>query len=369
MKLETLKNRAALLINLSYVFMAALFFGCIEPPVPNDERHNTIGPSSALVLCEGLWHMDNSSLTRFDLNSHDIIADYFQYSNPELKLGDLANHFILQGDTAFIVVTTAKTIEIINARTGKWLGRIVFEGKRAPRRIALASDSTAWVSDLYSHSISEIDTRNFKILRNVVPCGPAPEGIFCYDNFVYVANSGYGDYLADEPKAGAISIIETTSGTEIGSITNLPDVVELIGNTDKLRLYAVYYNLPKYPDSLGGIVEIDLLNRREIRRWRIDASAAALTPSGDTLMFFTNAGLEMLDLRFENPQPQLLIAKTNPNDYWYSLSIATDGSIWLGNAKNYCIAGEVIVFSKDDLLNPKYRFDTGINPNTILFLE
>ena len=82
---------------------AALLAACsLEPaddtptkgePTANDDR--------LLILCEGLWGMNNASLSLLD---HGVLTNHwFQQQNPGERLGDTANDILQVNDTLIAI--------------------------------------------------------------------------------------------------------------------------------------------------------------------------------------------------------------------------------------------------------------------------
>jgi DNA-binding beta-propeller fold protein YncE len=185
---------------------------------------------------------------------------------------------------------------------------------------------------------------------------------------IFVANSGYGSFGADQPKAGTVSVIDRTTRQEIKLLENLPDCVELVINRSEAKLYVVYYNYQMAGDSLGGIAEFDLKSLTELQRWECHPTCLTLSQTGDTLFFLSDFGVSMIEPAIANSQPKLLIANTNFSDWWYSLAISPkDNSIWIGNARNFQVNGQILIYDLKDTSAPKTSFDVGVNPNNIVF--
>ncbi len=352
------------LIIIFLIFLTS----CISPPSePEDNGASQTGDNGVFILCEGIWKQNNSSLSYYDRESGKMTNDFYKKMNPGLNLGDLANDLAIKGDTAFIAVSTSKTIELFRISTGKSLDRIVLHGHHQPRELCIVGDR-AYVTDLYDSSVTAFNTKSMTI-TNRGRVGSAPEGIAAHDDYLYVANSGYGDYLADRPKAGTISVLDLNSRLREKKLLEAgPNVTELQVNPLNGRLYALYLHLPSKEDSLGGIVEYDASSHTELRRWHLDAKAMQLSVTGDTLFFFHDNDLAMLDLRQQSPTPKKLIDNPNNNEIWYSLGVDPDGRhLWIGSAMNYQVHGEVYMYDLNDLLSPEKTFKVGINPGTIRF--
>lgn len=352
-----------------YIFVITYFavlLSCVQEPTnPIKDENIQFSSKGAYILCEGLWGFDNSSLDRFDSEKNILINQYFKKVNPGYKLGDTSNDIILKGDTAFVVVSTAKTIEVFLVSTGKYIGRINLAGNRCPRHICIVNDSSAWITDLYSHSIIEFNPTTLKLTGIELKTGPAPEGIVIWNNILFVANSGYGDYLKNEPNAGTISVIDAIAKQEITRIKNITNVVDLLINYKTNTLYATYFSLLSQKDSTGGIVEINLDSYKETNRWRIDAQKTILSTTNDTMYFINKNGLYIIDFTKEIKQYELLI-KNNSSDNWYSLAI-DDNKLWIANSFNHQINGELLIYDLNDLTKILQKFSTGVNPNKIVF--
>ncbi len=352
------------------IIIAQLFIvaACVRQPDSPNDGLSLNAESGVYILCEGLMGGSNSSLSFYDFNRNEVENRVFSRVNSGSDLGDLANGMVIKGDTIYIAVSTNKKIEAIRASTAQSLATIRFEGERRfPRQIEIVNDSVAFVTDLYDHSITKFNPSTFEVIGESVKVGPAPEGIASYGNMLFVANSGYGDYLADKPKAGTVSVLDLNSLTEIALLEGVPNVIELEVSEANAKLYARYNHLPKYKDSLGGIVEYDINTLLEIRRWRTNAYSIDLSADGNRLYFISDSGVKRIDLN-ESANPVLFIKNEDFNDNWYGLDISPrDGSIWISAAKNYQSSGEVIVYDSLSTPSVKYKFGVGLNPNSVVF--
>lgn len=348
---------------------------CRPPVDPPPALPPIAGTTGAFILCQGLFMQDNSALSRFDAASGLIIPNFFTQANPTLRLGDTANNMLLKGDTLYVAVSTSRTIEILRASTGVWLGRIRLAQGQDARKLTIVNDTTGFVST-YADAIVEFNPRTFQVRGVAIPVGPAPEGIASTEQYVFVANSGFGDFRAREPKAGTISVVNWRTRQEIRTLAGVPNVTELTLNRERTRLYAGYAHLPMLRDSVGGIVEFDATTLQELRRWRVrNPSALALTPRGDTLLCLGTIGtatgvvriLLSSSLSSSPPaQPEMLIGNTTHNSFWYGLGYnPASGDMWIADARNFTVAGAVIILRQNGSI--VRQFDVGINPSTFVF--
>jgi len=340
---------------------------CIEPPEgPSVTKPTDIESDAAYVLCEGLWGMDNSSLSRFSLRNNTIENDIYRNANHGNRLGDLASDIVVWKESALISITGTSIIEKIDKKTGKSLGRLLFEQGRAPRKLAVINDSLAVVSGLLNHSICFFNPLSMDIIKDDVKVGPAPEGIAAAGEVLLVVNSGYGDYLADKPKAGTISVVDIESMSEIGSFYAAPNPIELLVNKKLNRFYVSYNHLPSLSDSVGGIIEYDLGDMKELRRITVQVRSMCFSQGMDSLFFIGKEGIELINLQDVEFTSSIVIRNEKKSDIWYSLAI-DNSFLWVGNAKNYQINGELLKYNLHAPEAPIEIFQTGINPTKILF--
>ena len=354
--------------NKIFIFLLSfLAISCVkEPGSPVQQNYSELRKDGVFILCEGVWGLDNSSIARYNLANRTLIPDFFSASNEGMILGDLANDIVIKGDTAFVAVTSAMTIEKFLVSSGKSFGRLILSGRRAPRKLLIYDDKNAYVTDLYSHSVIHFNPLLMKYIDEI-PVGPAPEAIASDGIYLYVANSGYGDYLKTHPKAGTISVIDVLSEKEIRNFYAGPNVTELLINRKRNSIFAAYRNVPSAKNETGGVVEFSLSELKEKKRWSVNTLRIAFTNSSDTLLILNDTCLVYVDLIANDKIVNTLISNPKPNEKWYSVAVAPDNSIWIGNAKNYQINGELLIYShfiKEQLFNP---IPLGVNPGKILF--
>ncbi|MBK9246901.1 MAG: hypothetical protein IPM69_02005 [Ignavibacteria bacterium] len=348
---------------------------CVGTPelIINSDYDLTPEGKGAYILCEGSQGQNNTTLWRYSYRESKSVStqDYFNTLNPTLKLGDTGNSLKIKGDTAYIAITSNGSIELFTISTGKSLGRIFLPGiKRSPRDITIVNDSVGYISDFHSHSLTQFNPTTFEIKQDMIAVGYAPESIVSNEKYVFVANSGFGDYAFDHPeiKAQNVSVVDISMNKEIALIPIGPNVQSLQINTSKKLLYALFTHLPRYDkDSLGGIVEIDLTTLKETRRWLYKVSKNfALSLSGDSLLLLNSEGLSILNTVGNNTPKIVATSKTSEN--WYGVHVSPfDGTIFIANAKQYTTKGEVLIYDKQwNVIN---TFQVGINPNAMIFFQ
>jgi len=318
------------------------------------------------ILCEGLFGQNNSTLSVIDFDNDKIYNNYFFQKNNE-KIGDTGNDILVNGDTSFIIVSTNNKIIAFNTRTCSLIKTINSEKLNTPRKIAKLNDSLLAITNLKGNSITFLNLKNLKVSEKELITGPAPEGIAISNDYIFVANSGYGDYLSNEYDAGTIYVFDKNTSTLKTKFINLPNVIQLIYNESENKLYARYNNLPSLKDSLGGIVEFDVNTLKEIRRWKIRVYYFTLDKSLNIIYYLNDYGVGYIDLK-NGFLERNFIKNSNPNEIWYSIFYDNNkDNLFITNAKNYQSKGEILIYKLKDSIQIPIKYNAGLNPSTIVF--
>jgi DNA-binding beta-propeller fold protein YncE len=356
------KRASGLLALVSLIVMS-----CTEQASqPGDNDPVETLDRGVYILCEGLWKMDNATLTRYNPGTGKVENDFFRRANPGLRLGDTGNDIVLKGDTAFVTVTTSRAIEVFQVSTGKWIQRLRL-GDRQPRCLALAPDGM-YVSNYTDNSISRFDPATFTMLTERIPVGPAAEGIAYARGFIFAANSGLGSLQIDSPHAGTLSVIRMGMSSEEKKLQAAPNISELLVSPDGSKLYAISHEVAGRPELVPTLIEYNVASLMETRRWQFPSiTSPCLSSGGDSLFFISSNGVDILDLRMVGSVgARTVVTKDRMDDRWYSLAVhPQDGTLWIGNARGYTTEGEVIIADRAGQYIK--RFDVGINPTAIVF--
>lgn len=359
------------IITILILFLCLV--SCVRTPSENSPVNTELAQKGdILVLCEGLQGYDNSALSLIKSSSGIIVSDFFKLSNNNEKLGDTANDLVIRGDTAYIVLSTASIIRMVNVNDGKKIKEIILPENCMPRSIDIFKDDLC-VSCLLRSSVLIIGKDGH---IDEIPVGPQPEGIAVHNNYLFVANSAYGDFNYSHEFAETISVIDLISKQEIKKISCGPNCCEVVVNNKNNKLYGIYYNLPSKENEPGGIIEYSLNDFSETYRWNLRARSVNLSNSKDSLLFISQmhkgssmneqSGVATIDLT--NKSSNMIIHNPVKYDIWYSLTVSPfDNSIWIANALNHINNGKIHVFLNGDKL--LRSFTVSQNPNNIFFVR
>src|SRR5690554_3542845 len=180
-------NNKFLFLTLTLI-TTILFFSCsdIDKPIETEPTNN----KTLFILSEGDFNKNNSTLAKFDIETGNVIKEYFREVNKR-KLGDVGNDMLQYGSKLYIVMNVSGTIEVVDKLTGKSIRQIQMKledkSSKEPRQIA-AHEGKVYVTS-YDDTVTRIDTVTLEQDASI-EVGLNPDGIVISNNKIYVANSG-----------------------------------------------------------------------------------------------------------------------------------------------------------------------------------
>ena len=363
------QNIVALLI------ISLLLSSCMDDDAIRDfEKLNTHQTSGLFIINEGNFTYSNASLSYYNPQSKTVLNNIF-YKTNALPLGDIAQSMCIHDSLAYIVINNSGKIFIINKNTFKYVAKIT--GLSSPRYIHFVNDNKAYVSDLYSKSITIVDPSSNAITGSIDLNNHRAdfeqhnsEQMIAYQNKVYVSCWSYDN---------KILVINSDSDTVEDSITvgKQPNSIVLDKNNRLWVLSDGGFSGSSYEQEKASLCQIDLSNHTILKRFEfdnIDASPSHLQTNGakDSLFFIygnwgtslPNAGVFCMSINASDLPESPLIPQTT--GIFYSLAVdKRQSNIYISNAKDYAQNGEIYRFT-----NTGFALDTfkvGINPGQFCF--
>lgn len=194
----------------------------LEPADYPDNSEPTADSDRLIVLCEGLWGMDNSSLSLID---HGTLTNrWFQQQNPGRHLGDTGNDILQVNDTLLAIsVNWSNIIQYIRPD-----GTAIAATENIPNNRRLATDGQGflYVTSYADHGyVAKIDLRT-KLVVDTCHVGYEPEGIAYWDGRLYIANTGgYSTQTGDHGYEQTVSVVDAATMRELRRIdTGCPNL-------------------------------------------------------------------------------------------------------------------------------------------------
>ena len=149
-------NRIIVLLTIGFVA-----FSCKKiPEIPAEFAESILAGNGVFILNEGNFRSGNGSLSYYSYDSAKIHNDIFFRING-WPLGDVPNSMAMDGDRAYIIVNNSGKIEVVKRNTLESVSTI--KGLISPRNIGIINDSKAYVTSIYSDSVSIINLKENSI--------------------------------------------------------------------------------------------------------------------------------------------------------------------------------------------------------------
>jgi YVTN family beta-propeller protein len=356
--------------NIPFIFYFLLLFlsSCDDMhdvPTPINLPATPGETGQLFVLSEGLFNMNNSTLSFVNFGKQTIEYDFFSLLNNR-GLGDTANDMKKYGAKMWIIVTVSSQVEVVDIKTGISIKRIPFfdeNGKARQPRFVTFKGNKAYVCS-FDGTVERIDTASLKI-DAITTCGRNPDGIAVANGKLYVSNSGGLDFNNYD---NTVSVVNLTTFTEVKKIT--------VGvNPFKIET-----------DSQGDLYVVSRGNNGSIKAsWaRINSQTDEVVQTFEKLpvINFTihNDTAYLYNYDFENSsywiktfdcKTELLISQnfiTDSTRLERPFGIAfhpTNGNVYLTDARSYTIKGNLLCFNRKGKLLYKIE-SVGLNPNTVV---
>lgn len=359
------------LYNKILLFSALIFLAScndmhdVERTISLPENQKT---GKMLILSEGLFQMNNSSLAFYDFETKELNINYFKFKNKR-GLGDTANDMMLYGSKIYIAVNVSSQIEVIDANTGVSVKQIPAfdEQKRARQpRYLTQKDGKVYVT-CFDGNLLRIDTASLQI-DGMVKCGRNPEGLCIANEKIYVANSGG----LDNPNYdNTVSVVDVKTFKELKKITVAPNPYKIYadsegdvyvssrGNTNS-ETYK-FQRIDSYVDEV--IQEFEGLN---VLNLSITDNTAYLYSFDFTK---NESWVKVFDCVSEKVISHNFISDGTVLEKPYSIQTNPfDGNIYITDTSDFTMMGDVLCFNPKGEL--QFRIENiGVNPNSIIFLR
>ncbi len=341
---------------LTFLLLGAVFFSCKKPEKETPE--NSI--FDIWVLNEGLWNMNNSSITAYNTNTKDRIGDYYKHANNKRGLGDVANDILVYGSKVYVLLNGSNQINIINKNTGVSIKQI--SGTASQPRCIASHNGKIYVT-YFDGSVAKIDTVSLQI-EATVTTGRNPDGICVANNKLYVANSGG----LDNPNYdNSVSVIDLNSFSETKKI-----IVRLnptLVKADKNGNVYVVSN-GNYEDVSPCLQRINS-NSDEVEK-TFDLAVVGFDIYNNSMYFYTydystlKTSFQILDLLKDSVVNKNFLSGSSLPQTPYGITInPNNGNIYLTDALDYTSTGDVYCFSSSG--QKKFQFEAGIAPKKVIF--
>jgi len=343
--------------TLSLIFLALVINSCakeVNPVIDNLDKSYLSG-QGVFIINEGNFRAGNGSLSFFAYDSVKLYNNVFMEANRR-PLGDIPYSMGFFGGKAYVVVNNSGKIEVANRNNMKSLATIT--GLDSPRYISFVSDSKAYVTSLFSDSLTIIDLTSNSI-SGYINIKKTSESILTLYSTAYVASWMEGN---------KIMVINTATDQVTDSIEvgYEPESMAIDWNETLWVLCNGGWRREHFAELIG----IDTRTNEIVKRLRfpsIDDSPTCLQIDRDgRMLYFLHNGVKRMSIYDESLPSQVLIPQIG--HLFYKVGINPfNNEIFVTDAADYVQRGKLIRFRNSGALISEY--EAGIIPGTICFKE
>ncbi len=324
--------------------------------------------SGVFVINEGNFMYDNASLSFYQPDSLKVYNSVFADANGA-PLGDVAQSMKIRDSLGYITLNNSGKIYVINTNTFEYSGKIT--GLTSPRHIHFISETKAYITDLYSKSITIVNPLTLEVTGEINVNNNHPdfaqhstEQMIRYGKFLFVNCWSYDD---------KILIIDTESDNWVDSISVpiQPRAMVMDKNETIWLLTDGGFAGNPFGHEAPTLVQIDpqLREINSIQEFSLSTSPAdlAINNTGDTL-YFINGDVYRQSI-YNNSNPELFVASPYQGAYdrgFAALGIDPEnGDIYIADAIDNIQRGAVYRYRPNGTALDTFK--VGIIPTAFSF--
>ncbi|HAM11524.1 MAG: hypothetical protein A2X05_14540 [Bacteroidetes bacterium GWE2_41_25] len=316
-----------LFISISIVI---IFISCDKN---SDDRNGSfLSGSGAFIINEGNFMGGNGSLSFYSYDSLKIYNDIFINANGR-PLGDVPNSLAISGERIYIVVNNSGKVEVVDKNTLESVKTIT--GLIAPRNISIVSSTKAYVSSIYSDSVTVLDLTDNSI-SGFINLRRSSEAIAVIRNKAFISNWVGG---------AEVLVIDTDRDKVIDSISVAMEPESMV--IDKNKMLWVLCNggwkREFYAELIGVNTSTNVIEKRLVFPTKL-ASPSCLQIDGDgSTLYYLESGLRKMKTDAETVPATPYIAESG--HYFYKMGInPVNGDILVTDAVDYQQKGHLLIY-------------------------
>lgn len=349
---------------------------CSLEPADNMPLETPTKTSDKLfVLCEGLWGLDNSTISFID--NGEVTNCWFQKNNPKMHLGDTGNDIIMVNDTLIAVsVNWSNIIQYMYPD-----GKAISATENIPNNRRLATDGEGY---LYCTSyadngyVAKIDIRTKEIV-DTCHVGYEPEGIVYFQGKLFVSNTGGYAPQTGHAYESIVSVVDASTMRELRRIDT--GCINLYGGMVKNGQFLCINSAGDNYDIKPKCIVLNMANEE----FQVFDFPATYATSYADKFYLLGSGYSYITGSYEISTHVIVLPSMKEAQGLASYSNAISeiekmqspygifispysAHLYITDARGNVTNGRVYEFSASGELLNKYLLE-GINPGKILFMK
>jgi hypothetical protein len=348
----------------SLILISLLFVSCEKENNGNDTP-NPEGTVSALILNEGSWGSNNSSLTAIDIEEGEVVsADWFSSKNGR-GLGDVVQDMLQYGSKIYVTVTFSNSLEVIDAKSGT--SQRVDMGNRKPRYIA-ADGGKLYITCYNPCSVVRVDTATLAI-EATCPLGSfQPEGIAISRGKAFVASSNISDAAGNYSYDNKLYVVDLATFANPTTVTVGCNPQEPMVLTDGKIIVNCWGDYGTQPAGTA-IVDVNSLDVTQTGQALTKMSVYGGKAYGYATTYDAsyNQTVNYVGINSDGTVADFPFTfSVSGNPYGITLN-PTNGDIYVMTDGNYTANGTVYCFTQSGDL--RFMLEAGMLPKKVVFTE
>jgi YVTN family beta-propeller protein len=344
------------------LFTALALVSCKKDDPPQPPESPGKYENGLLVLNEGLFQQNNSSLSFYSLENQQVYTQTFMTENGR-GLGDTGNDFekyTLDGkDYILIVVDISSQVEIVEATTLKSVAQIpLFDGAsaREPRRVEIYG-STAFVCN-FDGTVSVIDL-NSRTVSFTISVGANPDGLIQVGSKLYVANSGGLNYPVYD---STMTVIDMNSKQVISTFETRINASSMVLDSQN-EIYLV--SAGNYANVDAALVRISTTTNTVLQEF--DVVVGSMTQVGDWLYYYDSdaKAVRRFNMMAETFEGTNVIDASNYETFYGLKYDEALGLIFCFDAEGYVNSSTIRAYNASGVF--QFEFSAEINAKNIIY--
>ncbi len=317
-----------------------------------------------MVLCEGLYQQNNSTLSFVNFNTNQALNDFF-LATSKRALGDTGNDMKRYGGKVYAIMNGSSTVEVISGVTGITIKQISMMNNgvaKQPRSVAFYEDKI--LVSCYDGFVDVIDTTTYEIEQRI-QVGANPEGLAVSNDKLYVANSGGLNYPNLDSTVSVVNLSTFTEETKITVGLN-PSAVEV---DDQGDVYVITRgDFASVPSRLNKINPTTLA----VTHFTFDASSV-VRMNGNFLIGYADFATGDNQVAVFNPTTDAItnsaLLDLSGVQTLYGLAYhPIRDRIYVVDAMDFVTTGYVFEFDPSSGVQTQ-SYHVGLNPSKIVFYD
>jgi hypothetical protein len=300
----------------------------------DDQNGSFLSGNGVFIINEGNFMGGNGSLSFYSYDSLKMFNDIFLNANGR-PLGDVPNSMAVAGERIYVVVNNSGKIEVLNKNTLESVKTIT--GLVAPRSISVISGTKAYVSSIYSDSLTVIDLSD-NTVSGFINIRRSSEAIEVIRSKAFVSNWVGGN---------EIMVIDTDKDIVIDSVTVAMEPESMA--IDRNKLLWVLCNGGWMREHFAELIAVNTSTNEIERRLvfpSIQSSPSSLQIDGDgSTLYYLESGVRKMKIDAASVPSVPFIEESGR--FFYKMGVnPVNGDILVTDAVDYQQKGHVLIYDK-----------------------